>query len=240
MNLIAKVSWLQKMCNYLYSRLGGTVRTVNGTAPDANGNVVVSGSAGTLQTVTDGAGNNITSNALQVTGLDNFDPSTVGTIYAFVPGANYSIIQNAASTYSSSIQLINGGVTFSVGNGSNNSTNTAVSFYSDFSAQSVIAEFTGTVRGVAAVNNDEFVTLGQMPQMVGGVHTFNSDGLTDNFTIPHGLTTVTSHFVTRNSDPNGNLIATQISGSNIVVTFVAGAPLVGLTIIVNWGAFGSI
>src|ERR1700742_2329929 len=77
MNLLAKVSWLQKMYNYLYSRITGVVRTVNGTAPDANGNVVVSGgSSGTLQIVTTGTGNNLTSNAIQVTGIDNIDEST--------------------------------------------------------------------------------------------------------------------------------------------------------------------
>jgi len=73
----------------------------------------------------------------------------------------------------------------------------------------------------------------------GGTATFNADGSLDSFTIPHGLTSVTAHVVTRNSDSGGNLFETQISGANINVHFVSGAPANGLVIVVNWMAFGS-
>lgn len=237
MNLIAKVSWLQKMINYLYKKATGAVQTVNGTAPDANGNVVVSGGAGTLQTVTDGAGNNITTNAMLLTGFDQFSTDIDGMILA-----DTAIIQVDSTAP--------GNVRNSISLGLNETAVTyrdiAILSLSNLAGASAIASFKDpngnpiTVSGADAVKPTQFVTLQQMPQFVGGVHTFNSDGLTDTFTIPHGLTTVTSHYVTRNSDPNGNLIATHITGANIVVSFVAGAPLVGLTIVVNWGASGTI
>ena len=160
MNLLAKVSWLQKMYNYLYSRITGVVRTVNGTAPDANGNVVVSGgSSGTLQIVTTGTGNNLTSNAIQVTGIDNIDESTPSLLLGKT--STQGIIYSLSST---GLQ----GITFDSSDGS-------TSFLNGSGLQSVQLKdpntgpagvFQGRVSGIDAVNPTEFVTLQQIGNLI--------------------------------------------------------------------------
>lgn len=94
-------------------------------------------------------------------------------------------------------------------------------------------------------SNNQFLTTDStglfelVSPLRGGVLTFTADGTTTSFDIPHTLTTVIAHNVTRNSDSEGNLFETNIVGPNIHVNFVAGAPSDGLVIIVNWIAFGS-
>lgn len=235
MSLFSEIVWLKRMYDYLYSRYKGTVRTVNNTAPDTNGNVNVSGGGGgTLQEVTDAG--NFTSNAIQVTGLANADPTKDGAFIANVPvtGAQIGAFFNGG-TIGTQITFNPDG-NWNIGSPSKrflDSRGTTTPF--SFTENSVLQR----VSGADGTQPNDFVTFGQIPTMEGGLHTFVSDGVTDNFTIPHNLTTVKSHYVTRNQDPGGNLIGTEIAGPNILVTFVSGPPLDGLTIIVNWGAFGT-
>lgn len=83
-----------------------------------------------------------------------------------------------------------------------------------------------------------FVISELAARMKGGTATFNANGVLTSFTIPHGLTTVQFHHVTRNTDLNGNPFQSSISGANILVTFVEGPPINGTVVVVNWSAYG--
>lgn len=218
MNLIARVSWLQKMYNYLYSRVTGAVRTVNGTAPDADGNVNVSGGGGgTLQSVTDGTGNNITSNAIQVTGVDNIDTTTPSMILAAsgVQGLLYFVHPIEGSPFGALAVVFN-------------SDSNTISFQPDSltlydknragTNNGACAIFNGKVGAEDAINLNELVTLRQVQSVVdhpykGGQSSFTADGTTTIFDITHNLGATPSYFSLTTTQP----IAQNLLGRTITL-----------------------
>lgn len=113
-----------------------------------------------LQTVTNGTGNNVTSNVIQVTGMSNFNSAiNSSTLSNFAGLATQLMDVNAGKQ--SYLLLGAEGFTFQCDNtlslNANVNNTTPFTFYKDISASSL-----STVGGADAVEDIEFVTLSQL------------------------------------------------------------------------------
>lgn len=165
--------------------------------------------AGTLQSVTTGAGNNETTNALLIKGATGLDLDTdgLGIFRSGTGAALYNITSGAVSSYIT-LDDTGGDMTFRP-NGTTN--NYGLTLAKVVNTTSKVANFDGRVSGANAVSSDEFITLGQITASLGdfvpytgatGNVNLGSNNITSNSFIKSGGTS--SQFLKADGSVDGN------------------------------------
>lgn len=114
-----------------------------------------------LQMVTTGSGNNLTSNTLQLTGLDNFNAGTESMLLAYSSGEG--IISKTNTIGNGTISLLGDGtIKVLVGNSSSNTLSDILLLQDTTGLGDNIATFSARVKVQNAIEDDDAVNLGQL------------------------------------------------------------------------------
>lgn len=178
------------------------------------------GSEGNLQSITNSG--NSTTNALQVLDQQLLDVSDDSAFIIKAPNsAQFGGLFNGGSEVSFA-DFKNDG-TFTIGkpsgyNLSSSGTTTPFIFKNNVSL--------ARVSGADAIQPNDFVTLQQIPQLVGGQTAFTADGTTDVIDIPHTLGAVPSFFSITTTAPitNNHLNRTITFPDNNTLRITFGFP----------------
>lgn len=119
---------------------------------------LISGIGGNLQSVTNGAGNNKTSNALYVTGADNYDTGQDGYLVLYAGDATQMI--NIASG------SVTGGITMAADAISITQAGTGITIISDETSVNAKVSIEGRIGINPAINDNEAATLGQVTALI--------------------------------------------------------------------------
>lgn len=201
-----------------------------------------------LQTVTEGAGNNVTSSAIQLTGITNLSLSVPSLFLAYTSGQAF--INKSDPTGNGIISFeADGKIILGAGNTINNSYSPVLTIEDTSGSGDNILTVNGTtnisgsvvasgvVKAAPATDPDDLVRLDQLPVFKGGQSPFTADGSTTEFDIIHNLGATPAYFTLTTTTPitqnHLNRTITFPDDNTMRITF-SNAPTIGEDVNYVW------